>query len=181
MGMEAQRLVEMMVVVAHVEPVLLDKNVAWDIVSVNQTAMEDFAGMMDVEEVPAVSARQHNPVPTVFVLELRPPNVATDNVEATEPWDRVVPAPLDRDAEGESVSAIMTVTKETAVTQSNPQGPTLDCALKDHVAFVPMVSPVATMEDARPWFLARSRLLWLIVQLEIVFRQVVQFLSPQLH
>ena len=181
METEPQKLVVMMVVVEAVEPVLLDRNVAKGPVFVNQAAVEDFVVMMVVAEALVVCVLQLNPVRMVFVSELQLLNVETDNVEATEQWEVVALVPVARDAEPESVSATMIVTKEIVVMRSSLPGRTPDYVLKDHVVFAPTVSPAVLMGDAPHSPLALSSSQLLIVQVDLGLPQVVRSSLPLPH
>lgn len=140
--MELPKSVVMMVVVVLVEPALLVKNVAVELVLVHQTVTEDNVVMMVVVTNHVDNVQALKPAQTEFVLEQPLLNVLEEFVVQTELEVAVDHAPLDKDVVEEFVNATMTVMTETVELLLKKLEPTLDFAHKDLVVHAQLDSHV---------------------------------------
>lgn len=145
---EPKRFVGITDVGAHVEPVQAVKHVVVEAVPAKPTVLAVNVVMTVVEDNPVDVAQALKLAPTEFVWELPFLIVVAEFVVITELEEVVDLALLDKDAEQESVSAIMTVRKEIVETQSKRLEPTLDCVPLALVELAHQNSLVEPMEDA---------------------------------
>lgn len=171
MVMEPKRSVEMTVVVVHVEPAHLVKNVAEERALANQTALVDNVVMMAVVETLVDPVLMAKPVTRDFARELESELALEDLAVMTELVEAVVLVRQDKDVVEEFANASIHVLIEIVDWHLKSLAQSV---LKSVVELAPMSIHVPLMVSATSHFLVIFQLKFMMESPISMFRNSVQ-------